>query len=191
MTVGSSTQNQLGDRGLVKAKSVPYFLLGEGVFQQNDLVDDLLGCATDEAKGNRVFGIAELGYPFEVRPHVVGFDAVNVIDLRKIIGVLDEGHSHEAMNAYQFSSGVIHKPHSGVSILIEVGLQNPSLECLLSSVSSHDDSAEAADDTGVADFVKIHELGDGDTPPFFDEHNMGPCARSAHVIASFSAHQGD
>jgi hypothetical protein len=156
----------------------------------------LIGWKSSEAQFYRVPHVVRLSSPFEICDGVIGLDGIEVVDLGKIERIRNEGQCHKAVNEKPDSLSIVAQNNTEVflftsNISRKSGPDDLFLSSENSSVFIGSDAVNASNSTDVADFVTFTEFGDGDTPPFFDEHNMGPFARSAHIIASFSAHQGE
>ena len=141
-----------------------------------------------------MFPISGRRGPFQIGHGIVDLDCVNVVDLRQIVWIGNECQRHQSMNEESEPSRSYAQHYS------EISLASASREARLDDLANpphrfpvpvDGNAIDASNASGVANFVTFTELGDGDTPPFFDEHKVGPFARSAHFIASFSAHQGD
>lgn len=190
--VGSAQQDQR-NAGLRYAEKLGYCDLGHGAAEFSDC-DDFLSsqklleqCDSTDIDG--VLSVHSVCSPLKVCHDVVGFYAVKMIDDRKPARVGDERKPDESVDMDGFTFPISEKVDVPVAEFVCAGAQHLAIHS--SRLKAITDSIKAADASEVADFVVFTEFGDGDTPPFFDEHNLGPCAISAQIIASFRAHQGE
>jgi hypothetical protein len=179
--------------GLRDAESFGYLGLSGSALQGSDL-GYLFGAKKFFEEGNAadvdcVLPVHSVIDPFKIGHDAVRFDPINVVDHREIFGIGNEGEGNEAVQKEHLQSPIIPQAALLVTELVDAGLEYFAI-APLRSINAHASSIDASHSGHVTDFVKLTELGDGDTPPFFVVHDMGPFARSAHVIAPFCAHQG-
>lgn len=187
----SDTTDYARNGRLVDANTLCDGFLASCSSHGQDALSSFFGCELDEPGDVGVIEVLGVGSPFKVCTNVICLDAVKVIDLGKARGVGDKSECHKTVDGDKFSIvGISGKADFEISPTVYVGPHQLSGECLLSSIPSDDYATKSANAANVANFVKLNKLGDGDTSPFFDEHRVGPFARSAHSIASFSITQG-
>lgn len=180
--------------GLRDAESFGYFGLRHRSTQHSDFRDffsaqKLLEMG-DESSVDSVLLVESVVSPFKVGRKAVRLYAVDMVDHREIGRVGNECHRNEAVDVDSFGFPLSPQADLGVSNSIDSWSEVFPVASL-QSIRTHAHSINASDAAKVADFVVFTKHGDGDASPFFDEHNMGPFARSAHIIASFCGHQGD
>ncbi len=184
--------NDARDGCLVNANSLSNCFLAGSSSECDYLFADILGSVPTKTALEGMSNILFIGSPFKIGPDVIRLDAIDVIDLRKVVRIGDKLQSYKSMDTNEFSiTRIAGEPNFEVAPITHVGFHNSRRICGRYAGLANDSAPETSDSPKTANFVQLTELGDGDTPPFFDEHNMGPFARSAHIIASFCAHQGD
>lgn len=184
-------QQDQRDVGLSGAESHGYFGLGHRASQRSDFGDffrrqEFLehGDSTDV---DGVLPIALVGSPLEVVRRTVLLAAVDVVDDREIERIGDEGQSHEPMDVDCLASPI--PPQTDLWIPNFVGSRSENLAVAsLRAIQPHSHAVKAPHRAKITDFVEPIELVDGS--PFFNQHHMGPFARSAHSTVAFDAIQG-
>lgn len=121
-----------------------------------------------DASFNGMRMIAKSGNPLEICGGVVRFDRVNMIDLRKIVGVRNERQGHKAMNLNIAKCGRVAKVNKHVSSFADICSEISSFVFAnsVSASTASRNSIKASHSAKSADFVKIRETVDGDGSPF-------------------------
>jgi len=193
-SVNAAKQDQR-NVGLCAAESLGYFGLGHRPAQHSDLGSLLRGQefleASDTPNIDGVLFVYPIIHPLEVGRNEVRFDAIDMVDERKVLRVGNEGERNKAMDVYRLSFSVSVQNDLRVSHFVDASPDH------VTKASAHAAQRMAVDantiDTShsseIADFIKSFEVSD--PPPFFINHHlMGPCARSAHSIVLSSTTQG-
>lgn len=117
------------------------------------------------------------GHPFEVADHVVGFDTVNVVDLREIERVGDKRHGYESVNEATYGFPILSQRRIGIFFVSPSSNSGPddlSLPNYWGAVQPENDAVETSDAADAADFVESFKASYG-SPFFFadDIHTTG------------------
>lgn len=169
------------------------FIEGCPDFSDLGVADFGLGVTSVQLQANGVSFVVGLGHPFKIADHIVGFDAIDVIDLFKVEGVRDERNSNKSMDKTSDGLSISGKGDVNVFcfgswIATGAGTNDLSLSDDLSAILSDDDSVDTADSTDVADFVESFKSSYGS--PFFINHLGVLLQEGAHSIVLSSTTQG-
>jgi hypothetical protein len=132
-----------------------------------------------EAKTGGMLSIACRAGPFEVCHPVIGFNSIDMVDLRQVGWVRNECQSHEPVN--QKSRAVSSNADDNAKISFATAARKAwsyylSESSLGSSIFAYYDSVNATNSSEAADFVEFDKACDRNGSPFFgddDIHVMG------------------
>ncbi len=169
-----STQvaNNTGDRTLVHAKAVCNFALAHSAavsfFDGDDVCVSKFSSKRHDASISRMIEIADARNPFKVVHSVVGFDQVDVIDLRKIMRVGDKGHRDQSVDGDISRQWRCTKKHERIATFADSKCKNSTGYKSFASGFATRPSAETSDISEVTDFVKFRKFSNRNGSPFFD-----------------------
>ena len=152
----------VGDLALSSCRS-PYF--------GNLFVAQDAGKVRHKAGINGMSGIAGSGHPLQVSDNVIRLHKVDVVDLRKVFGVWNEGPGNEPVDRRVEENRDSAEVHSKVASVTEHRAQNSSFGPAAVSVTDLS-PVETADPPEIADFVELLERGDRHRSPLFDDFGI-------------------
>lgn len=185
--MGAAKQDQR-NTGLCDAVQLSDAGLGHGAAKLADFGDFF--CAEkllEHGNAADIDGVLSIGSvinPLKIGHNVVGFDAINVVDHRKIVGILDECERHQSVDMNGFGLAVTKQIDVSVSKFVRSGSQD--LPINYAGLESVADAIEATNTAKIAYFVKVSEICERNRSPFFGEsdiHLAGrPSGRSGLMI---------
>lgn len=158
---------------------------------QLNLFDLLVGQFSSEhslpSDFDRVVVVSDARAPLEVINPVIGFHAVDVVDLWKVSRIGDESKRNEAVHCRIFTNAVS-GPQKNVGVSLSVG-RNPhySTNVVSRSVSrapSAADAIKASNPTETADLIEISEDFEVHPFPFLNAWGIHQAATSLEKLAS-------
>lgn len=164
--------------------------LGMGKRAQTNLFDLLIGELSSKnalaSDFDCVVVIPNPTAPLKIVDHVVGLNPIDMVDLRKVLWVGNEGQSDKAVNGYVFTDRANPQVDRRVSSIADPSSHySASVRSdTVSRPTTAADSVQASDPTKGAHFVKVSESVHVDVLPFLNAWGIHQAAPSLEKLAS-------
>lgn len=187
--------DDFGNRSLDDSESCGEAALGFASKSSKSNFGDVIVAKFADA-GHRQTGFYGVGVipqtvnPFEIRNPIVRLDRADVVDLRQVERVWDEGQSHKPMNGYVSGERLFAEVDGRITSLVGFGEHDLSVMVSFSAFADPNSlSFQASHSAEIAHFIQVGELRDGNASPFFDHFESPSCFMASSNVA-YATQQG-
>lgn len=180
---------------MVYAKASSYVGVGSACgVQTNDLSNVVIGefpnePLTDQPSFHTMGVVAEAVSPFEVGNNVVRFAPVDVVDLRKVLGIWNESGTDKTVNHDVFVLGGVPQVDVRVTFRVDGRTEHSSSEVAvpLNSLAAADHglpiSRKATNSANIADLIKSEKVWKFNRLPSFAHSDLSSAILDSPIMA--------